>query len=82
MFVTNLLEGTKVPLYGDGLNIRDWCYVDDNCAGVDLVLRKGDDRRDLQHRRRQRDHQSRAHRTHPRHRSASDDDMIEYVEDR
>jgi dTDP-glucose 4,6-dehydratase len=41
LFVTNLLEGTKVPLYGDGLNIRDWCYVDDNCAGVDLVLRKG-----------------------------------------
>lgn len=41
LFVTNLLEGAKVPLYGDGLNIRDWCYVDDNCAGVDLVLRKG-----------------------------------------
>ena len=42
LFVTNLLEGRKVPLYGDGLNVRDWCYVDDNCAGVDLVVRRGD----------------------------------------
>jgi dTDP-glucose 4,6-dehydratase len=41
LFVTNLLEGAKVPLYGDGLNVRDWCYVEDNCAGVDLVLRSG-----------------------------------------
>ncbi len=42
LFVTNLLEGRKVPLYGDGLNVRDWCYVDDNCAGVDLVVRQGE----------------------------------------
>jgi dTDP-glucose 4,6-dehydratase len=42
LFVTNLIEGTRVPLYGDGLNVRDWCYVDDNCAGVDLVLRSGE----------------------------------------
>jgi dTDP-glucose 4,6-dehydratase len=41
LFVTNLLDGHKVPLYGDGMNVRDWCYVEDNCAGVDLVLRKG-----------------------------------------
>ncbi len=41
LFVTNLLEGKKVPLYGDGMNVRDWCYVEDNCAGVDLVLRQG-----------------------------------------
>jgi dTDP-glucose 4,6-dehydratase len=41
LFVTNLLDGRKVPLYGDGMNVRDWCYVEDNCAGVDLVLRKG-----------------------------------------
>jgi dTDP-glucose 4,6-dehydratase len=40
-FVTSLLRGRKVPLYGDGLNIRDWMFVLDNCAGVDLVLRKG-----------------------------------------
>ena len=41
LFVTNLLDGKKVPLYGDGLNVRDWIYVMDNCAGVDVVLRKG-----------------------------------------
>jgi dTDP-glucose 4,6-dehydratase len=41
LFVTNLLDGVKVPLYGDGMNVRDWCYVDDNCAAIDLVLRHG-----------------------------------------
>jgi dTDP-glucose 4,6-dehydratase len=41
LFVTNLLDGRKVPLYGDGLNVRDWCHVEDNCAAVDLVLRTG-----------------------------------------
>jgi dTDP-glucose 4,6-dehydratase len=42
LFVTNLLDDKKVPLYGDGLNIRDWIYVMDNCAGVDVVLRRGE----------------------------------------
>ena len=42
LFVTNLLDGLKVPLYGDGMNVRDWCYVEDNCAGVDLALRRGE----------------------------------------
>jgi dTDP-glucose 4,6-dehydratase len=42
LFVTNLFDGKKVPLYGDGLNVRDWCFVEDNCAGVDLVLRQGE----------------------------------------
>jgi dTDP-glucose 4,6-dehydratase len=41
LFVTNLLDGRKVPLYGDGMNVRDWCHVEDNCAAVDLVLRTG-----------------------------------------
>ena len=41
LFVTNALEGKKLPLYGDGQNVRDWLYVEDNCAGVDAVLRKG-----------------------------------------
>jgi dTDP-glucose 4,6-dehydratase len=41
LFVTNLLDGEQVPLYGDGMNIRDWCFVEDNCSGVDLVLRDG-----------------------------------------
>ncbi len=41
LFVTNLLDGRKVPLYGDGLNTRDWIYVEDNCAAIDAVLRSG-----------------------------------------
>jgi len=41
LFVTNLLEGEKVPLYGDGLYIRDWIYIEDHCLGIDLILQKG-----------------------------------------
>lgn len=41
LFVTNLLQGRRVPLYGDGMNVRDWCYVEDNCRAIDLVLRRG-----------------------------------------
>jgi dTDP-glucose 4,6-dehydratase len=41
LFTTNLLEGRPIPLYGDGLNERDWLYVDDHCAAIDLVLRHG-----------------------------------------
>lgn len=41
LFTTNLLDGNKIPLYGDGLNERDWLYVDDHCSGVHLVLEKG-----------------------------------------
>ncbi len=41
LFVTNLIRGKKVPVYGDGMNIRDWLFVEDNCHGIDLVLQKG-----------------------------------------
>lgn len=41
LFATNLLEGKKVPVYGDGKNVRDWLYVLDNCEAIDLVLGKG-----------------------------------------
>lgn len=41
LFVTNLLDGVKVPLYGDGGNVRDWLHVDDHCAGIQLVAEKG-----------------------------------------
>ena len=41
LFVTNLLDGKKVPLYGDGLNIRDWLHVEDHCRGIALVLQSG-----------------------------------------
>jgi dTDP-glucose 4,6-dehydratase len=41
LFVTNLLDGKDVPLYGDGLNMRDWLHVDDHCRGIQTVLDKG-----------------------------------------
>jgi dTDP-glucose 4,6-dehydratase len=41
LFITNLLENKKVPLYGDGLHRRDWLYVLDNCRAIDCVLHKG-----------------------------------------
>ncbi|MGC8627876.1 MAG: dTDP-glucose 4,6-dehydratase [Acidimicrobiales bacterium] len=42
LFITNLLDGANVPLYGDGLNRRDWLFVEDNCEAIDLVLRSGE----------------------------------------
>ncbi len=41
LFVTNLIEGKQVPLYGDGLNVRDWLYVEDHCEAIWTVLNKG-----------------------------------------
>jgi dTDP-glucose 4,6-dehydratase len=41
LFVTNLMDGRPVPLYGDGLNVRDWLHVDDHCRGIHLVLEGG-----------------------------------------
>jgi dTDP-glucose 4,6-dehydratase len=41
LFVTNLLDGERVPLYGDGRNVRDWLHVEDHCLGVDLARTKG-----------------------------------------
>ena len=39
--ITNVLEGKKVPLYGDGKNVRDWLFVEDHCRAIDVVLQKG-----------------------------------------
>ncbi len=39
--ITNILEGKKVPVYGDGLYVRDWLYVEDHCRAIDLCLEKG-----------------------------------------
>ena len=39
--ITNILRGRRLPVYGDGSNIRDWLYVDDHCRGIDLVLGRG-----------------------------------------
>ena len=40
-FISQLLKGEKVPVYGDGLNVRDWLYVYDHCEAIDVVLHKG-----------------------------------------
>ena len=41
LFVTNLMEGRKIPLYGDGMNVRDWLFVEDHCDAIWTVLNKG-----------------------------------------
>ncbi|HKQ30064.1 MAG TPA: dTDP-glucose 4,6-dehydratase [Burkholderiales bacterium] len=41
LMLINVLEGRKLPMYGDGKNVRDWLYVEDHCRGIELVLEKG-----------------------------------------
>jgi dTDP-glucose 4,6-dehydratase len=41
LILTNILDGKKLPIYGDGKNVRDWLYVEDHCRGIELVLAKG-----------------------------------------
>jgi len=41
LFMTNLIQDKKVPLYGDGENVRDWLFVEDNCAAIDIIFEKG-----------------------------------------
>ena len=41
LIIKNILEGKKLPVYGDGSNVRDWLYVEDHCKAIDLVVRKG-----------------------------------------
>jgi len=41
LIITNILQGKNIPVYGDGLNVRDWLYVDDHCRAIDLILQKG-----------------------------------------
>jgi dTDP-glucose 4,6-dehydratase len=43
LFITNAIDDEPLPLYGDGKNVRDWLFVLDNCAAIDLVLRRGQD---------------------------------------
>ena len=39
--ITNIIEGKKIPVYGDGLQVRDWLFVEDHCEAIDLILQKG-----------------------------------------
>ena len=41
LFITNLMDNRKVPVYGSGMNVRDWIHVDDHCLGIDFVLNNG-----------------------------------------
>ena len=42
LIISNCLNGKKIPVYGDGLNIRDWIYVEDHCSAIDAVMQKGE----------------------------------------
>ncbi|MFA7691520.1 MAG: dTDP-glucose 4,6-dehydratase [Candidatus Hydrogenedentes bacterium] len=41
LFITNAIDGEPLPLYGDGMNVRDWLFVDDHCSGIDCAFRQG-----------------------------------------
>ena len=41
LIIKNILEGKKLPVYGDGKNVRDWLYVEDHCKAIDLIIHKG-----------------------------------------
>lgn len=41
LIITNLMEGKKIPVYGDGLQVRDWLYVEDHCSAIDAIIHKG-----------------------------------------
>lgn len=41
LFITNLIEGKKVPVYGEGLNVREWIYTHDHCTAIDVLLHQG-----------------------------------------
>ncbi len=66
LFITNAIDDVQVPLYGDGLNERDWLHVLGSLPRARPADRVGDERRGVQHRRRASDRQRRAHQAHPR----------------
>lgn len=43
LIINNILEGKKLPVYGEGLNVRDWLYVEDHCKAIDMVINQGED---------------------------------------
>ncbi len=57
LMIVNALAGKPLPIYGDGMNVRDWLYVRDHCSGIRAVLARRPRGRDLQHRRLERDAQ-------------------------
>ena len=57
LMILNAVEGKPLPVYGDGLNVRDWLFVEDHCRALRLVLRPRRPGRDVQHRRQLRAHE-------------------------
>ncbi len=82
LFITNALEDGDLPLYGDGMNVRDWLHVDDHCSAVDLVIEQGRRRRGLQHRRRERGAEHRADAGASSQLTGKPDSLIRPVADR
>ncbi len=66
LFVTNALDGLPLPVYGDGMQVRDWIHVDDHCAGIWTAMERRRRRRGLQRRRRQRAAEHGDHAPRPR----------------
>jgi dTDP-glucose 4,6-dehydratase len=54
LVILNALQGKSLPVYGDGMNVRDWLFVEDHCAAIREVLSARPRGRDVQHRRQQR----------------------------
>ena len=87
-------NGRKLPVYGDGKNVRDWLYVEDHAKGIDMVQEQGRLFETLQHRRTQRETEHRDHPYHSRYVTARcfrtktrekhivNEELITYVEDR
>ena len=82
LFITNAIDNMPLPLYGDGLNVRDWLHVDDHCRAIDLLIDQRPARRGLQHRRRQRSDRTSTSRTASSSWSAGPSRSIQPVADR
>ena len=82
LFVTNLIDGKPVPLYGDGLNVRDWLHVDDHCRGIQIVLERGEPGASYNIGGGEELSNRELTEVILRHMGRSWDDSVEYVEDR
>lgn len=82
LFVTNLIDDKPVPLYGDGLNVRDWLHVDDHCRGIQIVLERGEPGASYNIGGGEELSNRELTEVILRHMGRSWDDSVEYVEDR
>ena len=82
LMILNAFEGKPLPVYGDGLNVRDWIHVEDHCEAIDARSCAAARRRGLQHRRRERAAQPRRRARDPAASPGRDESLIRYVPDR